>query len=134
MGRWRERILVVRTRSTAGRRRNRGACPESRLENPDLQQTAQPSSEARRLAAAMRSVIEHLYTTKAPDSDLRRAADGLELFAASLARLPRRTKLEGYAESANSGDVDAFFDYSPFIGLSNPLSPPIRLKVENERV
>jgi acyl-coenzyme A thioesterase PaaI-like protein len=82
----------------------------------------------------MRSVIEHLYTTKAPADDLRRAADGLELFSANLARLPRRSKLVGYAESATSGDVDAFFDYSPLIGLSNALSPPIRLNVENQRV
>jgi acyl-coenzyme A thioesterase PaaI-like protein len=82
----------------------------------------------------MRSVIERLYTTKAPDEELRGAADSLERFAASLARLPRRSKLEGYAETSTAGDVDAFFDYSPFIGLSNALSPPIRLKVENGRV
>jgi acyl-coenzyme A thioesterase PaaI-like protein len=35
----------------------------------------------------------------------------------------------GYPESANSGDVLAFFDQSPLIGLANPLAPPISLQV-----
>jgi acyl-coenzyme A thioesterase PaaI-like protein len=82
----------------------------------------------------MREVIEHLTTSNAPADQLMRAADGLERFAASLADLPRRARLEGYAESSTSGDVDAFFDYSPLIGLSNPLAPPISVRVAEGRV
>ena len=40
---------------------------------------------------------------------------------------------EGFAEAANSGDPHAHFDHSPLIGLSNPLAPPIRLRIEDER-
>jgi acyl-coenzyme A thioesterase PaaI-like protein len=94
-----------------------------------------PWAERRRLASVMRTVVERLYTTDAPAAELARAADALEAFAAAVAALPRRTRAhEGYSEAANAGDVDAFFDDSPLIGLSNPLSPPIHLRVEGGRV
>ena len=67
--------------------------------------------QKRRLARAMRLVIERLVPSNAPEDELRRAADGLER----------------YAESANAGDVGAFFDQSPMIGLANPLAPPITI-------
>jgi acyl-coenzyme A thioesterase PaaI-like protein len=40
----------------------------------------------------------------------------------------------GRAEAANAGDVGAFFDGSPLIGLSNPLSPPMTLEARDGRV
>src|SRR6185436_862390 len=40
----------------------------------------------------------------------------------------------GFAETANSGDVNALFDYSPLIGLSNPIAPPVVLGVEGDVV
>lgn len=91
-------------------------------------------AERRRLAKAMREVIDRLTTSDAPEAELRAAADGLERYAARLATHPRRTVPYGYGESANSGDVAAFFDYSPMIGLSNPLAPPIRLEVDGNAV
>ena len=88
----------------------------------------------RRLAAAMRRVIDDLVLTEAPAEEIERAADALEAFAAGLGAHPRRSGLEGYAEAANSGDVKAFFDQSPMIGRSNPLAPPITLEAESDRV
>jgi acyl-coenzyme A thioesterase PaaI-like protein len=87
-------------------------------------------AEKRRLAAAMRQVIERLFTSDAPEDELSVAADGLERYARRLETHPRRRLPVGFGESANAGDVGAFFDYSPMIGLSNPLSPPLRLRVE----
>lgn len=91
-------------------------------------------AERRRLARAMREVIDRLTTSDAPEAELRAAADGLERYAARLATHPRRNLPLGYGESANAGDVAAFFDYSPMIGLSNPLAPPIVLEVEGTTV
>ncbi len=88
-------------------------------------------AERRRLAKAMREVIERLTTSDAPEEELRAAADGLERYAARLATHPRRQLPVGFGESSNAGDVAAFFDYSPLIGLSNPLAPPIVLEVDN---
>jgi acyl-coenzyme A thioesterase PaaI-like protein len=36
----------------------------------------------------------------------------------------------GFAESANAGDVGAFFDQSPIIGLANPIAPPVSMHAE----
>jgi len=86
--------------------------------------------EKRRLAAAMRVVISRLVETDAPEAELAAAADGLERYAALLATHPRPNRYEGWAETSPAGDTGSFFDHSPLIGLSNPLSPPIELRAE----
>jgi len=90
-------------------------------------------AQKRRLADAMRVVIERLTHSDAPEHELRRAAEGLEAYAQALAGHPRLRFVHGYAESANAGDVAAFFDRSPMIGLANPLAPPITLEKTGER-
>ena len=80
--------------------------------------------QKRRLAAAMRTVIDRLVQSNAPEDELRAAADALERYA---------EQHEGYGEAANAGDVGAFFDQSPMIGLANPLAPPIRLEDIDDR-
>jgi len=97
----------------------------------------QPASgkwaEKRRLADAMRLVIERLVHSDAPEEELAAAADRLEQYAAHLETHPPLLKYEGFAESANAGDVGAFFDQSPIIGKANPLAPPIALEVTGPR-
>ncbi len=80
--------------------------------------------QKRRLAKAMRLVIERLVPSNAPEAELRAAADALERYAESLQEHPPLINFH-YAESANAGDVGAFFDQSPLIGLANPLAPPV---------
>jgi acyl-coenzyme A thioesterase PaaI-like protein len=89
--------------------------------------------QKRRLARAMRLVIERLVPSNAPEAELRRAAEGLERYAEALQAHPRLKHFHGYAESANAGDVGAFFDQSPLIGLANPLAPPITIGRAGER-
>jgi acyl-coenzyme A thioesterase PaaI-like protein len=91
-------------------------------------------AERRRLAKAMRAVIDRLVTSDAPEDELRRAAEALERYAERLATHPQRYSPAGFAETANAGDVNAFFDYSPLIGLCNPLAPPVVLRVEGDVV
>ena len=83
--------------------------------------------QKRRLAAAMRLVIERLVPSNAPVDELRRAALGLERYAEALQAHPRLLRVHGHAESATAGDVGAFFDQSPLIGLANPLAPPLTI-------
>jgi acyl-coenzyme A thioesterase PaaI-like protein len=71
--------------------------------------------------------------SNAPEEELRRAAEGLERYAEALAAHPRLRYAHGYAESAMAGDVGAFFDQSPMIGLANPLAPPIAISQTGER-
>ena len=99
--------------------------------------SAMPASGAweqkRRLAAAMRLVIGRLVRSNAPEKELRAAAEGLERYAEQLATHEQLTRYEGYAESTLAGDVGAFFDQSPLIGLANPLAPPISIRQTGER-
>ena len=108
-------------------------------------------AELRRLAAANRIIIDRLVSTSATVGQLAEAADRIEQIAAELAEFPTGQKYEGFAEAANAGaalsenrsaaasllevglggddpERYAFFDHSPFIGLSNPLSPPIEMR------
>lgn len=91
-------------------------------------------AERRRLASAMRAVIEHLVVSDAPEEELREAADALERFGARLAGHPRRRVQLGFTEASTSGDVRGFFDFSPLIGLSNPIAPPLELRVDGDTV
>ena len=90
--------------------------------------------EKRRLASAMRQVIDRLVTSDAQEAELKAAADALERYAARLATHPRRRVPAGFSEVANAGDVAGFFDMSPLIGLSNPMAPPIQLRVDGSTV
>jgi len=89
--------------------------------------------QKRRLASAMREVIGRLVQSNAPEEELRTAADALERYADRLASHPRLKRYEGFAESSNAGDVGAFFDQSPLIGLANPLAPPIRIETTGRK-
>ena len=90
-------------------------------------------AQKRRLATAMRLVIERLVRSDAPEDELALAAEGLERYAARLAAHPRLVRYEGFAETSPAGDTGAFFDKSPMIGLSNPLAPPISLETTGEK-
>ena len=89
--------------------------------------------QKRRLAAAMRLVIERLVPSNAPVDELRAAAEGLERYAEALKAHPRLVRVHGHPESATAGDFGAFFDQSPLIGLANPLAPPITIGRAGER-
>jgi len=91
--------------------------------------------EQRRLAGQMRAVIERLVATSAPEEALRFAADSLARLAAEFEQYPQGNTYEGFAEAANAGgDPAAFFDHSPLIGLANPLSPPVTIRVEGDHI
>jgi acyl-coenzyme A thioesterase PaaI-like protein len=92
-------------------------------------------TEQRRLAAEMRSVIDRLVATQAPEDALRYAADVLARLAVEFDIHPRGKTYEGFAEAANAGgDQSALFDHSPLIGKANPLAPPIEIQVEDDKV
>jgi acyl-coenzyme A thioesterase PaaI-like protein len=103
----------------------------------------------RRLAAAGREVVELMSSTRANAEWLNTAAAELEHVAAILRGQPQGSAYEGIAELANAGEVLArrrermeegdpeawaAFDFSPFIGLANPMSPPMVLDYEGEMV
>ncbi|MCP5069335.1 MAG: PaaI family thioesterase [bacterium] len=88
----------------------------------------------------MRSVIEKLITSDAPENELDAAAERLEEYAERLASHPHRNRYLGFSEAAVT-DPDAesrppdgggHFDFSPLIGRSNPLAPPIEMTSDED--
>lgn len=108
------------------------------LKSPYFEAAATPAQGAwatkRRLAAAIRKINASLVTTDAPEEQLLLAAEAAERFAASLDAHPHRHGVRGFAEASLSGDIGAFFDQSPLIGLCNPVSPPMYLDAGSENV
>ncbi|MEI2818439.1 MAG: hypothetical protein V9E99_18585 [Microthrixaceae bacterium] len=103
----------------------------------------------RRLAAAGRDIIDVMSSTSADEDELAQAAALLENVAATIRRMPGGAHYEGIAEMANAGEllasrrdlIDrgdpeawASFDFSPFIGLANPMSPPMELAYDGAKV
>lgn len=120
--------------SDADRERVKEAVHERWQEIHDGDLTSR-QQEARRLAAEMRTVIDRLVATQAPEEALRYAADSLRRLAVEFDLHPRGRTYEGFAEAANAGgDLAALFDHSPLIGKANPLAPPIEISIEGDKV
>jgi acyl-coenzyme A thioesterase PaaI-like protein len=103
---------------------------------PDLptDETPERRAEVRRLADALRSVIERFVATTAPLEVFQGVADDLEAIAERLSAHPQEHLFTGFAEAGPAGDSAGPFDNSPLMGLSNPLAPPMRMEIQSDRV
>ncbi|MBI2709020.1 MAG: PaaI family thioesterase [Actinobacteria bacterium] len=93
--------------------------------------------ELRRLGGATRALIERLVHTPADEAELAAMADEVEALVRRLPERQGRSAYDGFAEVSMAGsdpELGAFFDHSPLIGLANPLSPPLHLTIEADRV
>lgn len=120
----------------------------SRIERLDQLEITPRRAALRRVAAEMRDIIESLTSTTADTDELVDMARRLEAIAGVLREHPSGRRYEGFAELATAGrlapdspeaqafaaELYATFDHSPFIGLANPLSPPVRLHLHENRV
>jgi hypothetical protein len=106
-----------------------------RWQPPPPEELTADRLEKRRLAVAIRGVVERLIATGAPTDLVAEAADQLEQIHARFADIPHAPEYEGYRETANvGGDTHASFEFSPFAGLANPLAPPIHLQQVGDEV
>lgn len=91
------------------------------------------AGEARlRMSQATRLAIAELVSTTASEADLAEAASLVERAVELLAARPHGRPYEGRAEGS-LGET-SFVDHSPFVGWLNPLAPPIRVEVTDDRV
>ncbi len=91
----------------------------------------------RRIGTALRDVIERLIATDAPDDDLERAAGTLELTARALEGYAHGRVYQGAEAATVAGDgspSEAHLDYSPVVGLANPLAPPLELSIVDDHL
>lgn len=88
-------------------------------------------SSLKDLADAARDLVDRLVATDAPDdvilaatAEVRAAADRFEGY--------HQGSLYGLSEMANAGGgSDPLYDHSPFIGIANPLAPPMTIREED---
>jgi acyl-coenzyme A thioesterase PaaI-like protein len=83
--------------------------------------------QKRRLATALRDVIELVMNTEAPEDELRAATGRVERLAERLRTLPRHRPPRGHPRNPVANTPAAFFDLSPLVGLANPVAPPVAL-------
>ncbi len=90
--------------------------------------------QKRRLAAAMRNVIELLMNTEAPEDELRAATGRVERLVDRLKALPRHRAPRSHPRNPAVNTPAAFFDLSPLVGLANPVAPPVALWTDGDVV
>ena len=79
------------------------------------------------LADEMRRIIARLAVVRPPADELERAAEAASVFADRLDALPERGRSWEVSEAGlQPGD---FVGFSPVSGRSNPMAPPVALKV-----
>src|SRR5687768_7534483 len=91
-------------------------------------------TELRRVADAVRILMERFVATSAPSDVFAGVADDLLQIADRFEGYPQGNLYFGFAEAANAGDPTAPFDHSPLMGRANPLAPPIELERADDMV
>lgn len=92
----------------------------------------EPAVEAaREVGETLRRLIDRLTATSAPPEILAQAAKRLEQVRELLQPFDSVRRYEGSSEASGLSHDRAFFDWSPQLGLSNPLAPPIHVGVED---
>jgi acyl-coenzyme A thioesterase PaaI-like protein len=98
------------------------------------------TEQIRDVADAVRSLIHRMVATAAPADVFADIADELRAVAARLEDYPRQHLFMGPRESALADaadigdDYEGAFDLSPLMGRANPLAPPLRLQLSDDRV
>jgi acyl-coenzyme A thioesterase PaaI-like protein len=98
------------------------------------------AQEVRELADAVRDLIHRMVATAAPVEVFAGVAEDLREVARRFEPFPKEYLYLGVREAAlaDAGEVgsdyEGPFDLSPLMGRANPLAPPLRLQVLDDRV
>lgn len=85
----------------------------------------------RRLAGALRALLDVCCATDAPEAELLELAETIERATARFRAQPRMQDPPGVAEASFTG-METFHDRSPMMGMANPMAPPAVLEVDRE--
>ena len=107
------------------------APPEPVVDGHGPDATHPPGPEHERLAEALRRVTNQLVLTAASPEELARAAEQVEAVAEALAPVTPEWTLSVPA-FVSSREPHRYFPFSPQIGLSNPLAPPVRVWIDDD--
>jgi acyl-coenzyme A thioesterase PaaI-like protein len=100
----------------------------------DLPEPPSPAVLAkRRLAGALRDLTALCVTSEAPEDVLVALSDEADAIAARLRAHPARRFRDAFESCKTEDDFAPFADRSVMTGRSNPLSPPMSLKMEGSK-
>jgi acyl-coenzyme A thioesterase PaaI-like protein len=86
---------------------------------------------ARSVGDALRHLIDRFTATSAPPEALAEVHAKVAEAGAILSRYDAVRRYEGVSEASGLGHDKAFFDWSPQLGLANPIAPPIAVEVQD---
>lgn len=92
------------------------------------------TAAARRVGEVFRRAIDLLTATPAPAEVLTGIGELMETVVSQLEGYGDNRRYEGLAEASGLGHDRAHFDWSPLLGASNPLAPPLILDVEDDMI
>lgn len=92
------------------------------------------TAAARQVGEIFRRAIDLLTATPAPPEVLAEVGELMQTVVSRLAEYGDNRRYEGLAEASGLGMDRAHFDWSPLLGASNPLAPPLMLNVEDDMV
>ncbi|WP_131747157.1 PaaI family thioesterase [Frankia sp. Cppng1_Ct_nod] len=93
----------------------------------------EPLAQARRAAAALRTLAGHLATGDMPLDDLRAIADAAELMEEQARPYARSSRYDGRAGlRIGSADNAVLWERHPIFGLSHPFAPPLVIERRGE--
>ncbi len=108
---------------------------------PDRAEVQPRRRAAWEVGDAMREIIDRLVDTTATTEDLQLIQAQLADVAARLSQFDYGRKYDSYSEASVAGDQDGtptppvgHADFSPLLGRSNPLAPPMELSIEGNTV
>lgn len=111
-----------------------GASPAERVRDGvariQAMEVSPRQAAARRVGESVRDAIDQLMATAAPPEVLEEAAAKMADVVALLHGYGAGRSYEGFAEASGLGHDHGFFDWSPVLGRSNPLAPPIDVDVD----
>jgi acyl-coenzyme A thioesterase PaaI-like protein len=110
---------------------SRGAPPDQIVDGHGPDDAHAPGPELRRLADALRLVVDQITRTEAAPATLTKAAESVEAAAAVLDPETPAWAPHIPARVAPDGDPHDYFPFSPVVGLYHPLAPPVHVEVRD---
>jgi acyl-coenzyme A thioesterase PaaI-like protein len=89
---------------------------------------------ARLVGEQVRALIDQLTATSAPASVLEEVAAKMGDALALLQGYRSNRLYEGFSEASGAAQGRGYFDWSPVLGIANPIAPPISMAIEGDIV
>ena len=94
-------------------------------EFPEPSEASALDIEKRRAGEALRRITDGLITKLPSESKMAEIANRLEQMADEFEPLEFKASRTGFANQFTAYDIRDFMEFSPLVGLSNPVAPPL---------